>query len=109
MSPTAIHFAMMLAAKDELLGKAPLPKPNPDSNVEFVVDPQLSWQMAIKIIDFTRLQLESLLQINRLESHKGDRDNGLPALDLASRYSTSAERGLERAVQWFQDLKDQGF
>lgn len=87
----------------------PLPsEPDMDSKKQrFTVDPKLSWQMSAKLIDLTRLHLEELARINRLGRDIPDERQGAPALDLGARYATTSTRELERAVVWYQYLKEQ--
>lgn len=80
----------------------------PKSKVETIVDRRLAWQMAVKIIDLARFQLESLARINRIGAENVKLGSSAINLDLASRYATAAERGLERAVEWFLQSKASG-
>jgi hypothetical protein len=84
------------------------PEPDSDSRKKrLIVDPKLSWQMSVKLIDLTRHHLEDLARINRLDADVPDARHGAAALDLGARYVTTATRDLERAVAWYQSLKEQ--
>lgn len=88
--------------------KRPLPELDPPRSSEAVVgDPRSRWQMMIKLVD---VQLQHINDVGRLldqGSAGGDSQNAV-ALDVGSRYFTSASRELERAVAWYQDLLAKG-
>jgi hypothetical protein len=104
---STLQLAEHLKAHEARFGK-PLPPLGPDpEKTKLVVDPKLNWQMIVKLIDLMRQCLEGLVKINA-QGADGPDSQGATALDLAMRYATSATRELERAVKWYQDLKEQG-
>ncbi len=105
MSTSAILMADHLLTHAERFER-PLPPIGPDIEGRLDVDPHLSWQMSVKLIDLLRQNLEAQARINRLGAD--DPDRGVATLDLVTRYVSVAMRDLERAVKWYQDLKAQG-
>ena len=72
-----------------------------------VVDLNANWQMSVKLIDLLRLHVEGFMRIKGLAAEGLDERHSANTLDLGARYATTATRDLERAVLWFQYLKDQ--
>ena len=72
-----------------------------------VVDLNANWQMSVKLIDLLRLHVEGLMRIKGLAAEGPDERQSANTLDLGARYATTATRDLERAVSWFQYLKEQ--
>jgi hypothetical protein len=105
MSTTSILMAEHLAAHAARFG-APLPPLGADTERPDI-DPRLSWEMSVKLIDLTRQILEGLVRINRLGTDGPDWQ-GPAALELVTRYVSVAMRDLERAVKWYQELRAQG-
>ena len=105
MSPSAIKMANSLAKHAE---KFPLPHPQvvESKNTRVVADPQQSLQMALKLIDLMNEYLESLLRIADLDADSTGQQSRVSAMELATRYYTTATRELERAVNWYQYLKE---
>jgi hypothetical protein len=106
MNVDAIHMAQMVTDHAKTY-KLPLP-PEESKKDPGIVDPSLSWQLGVKLIDLTRQHLESLGRISRLTAEGTNHEHRASALELATRYLTSATRELERAVAFYQYLKDQG-
>jgi hypothetical protein len=73
-----------------------------------IVDRRLSWRFGVKLIDLMQEHLEDLARISRLVDANSGQERGTSALELANRYSTSATREVERAVEWYRTLKGQG-
>ena len=55
-----------------------------------------------------RQQVEDATKAGKVGAGGADQQQGAAALDLAVRYLTTATRELERAVEWYQDLAEQG-
>ena len=72
-----------------------------------VVDPNANWQMSVKLIDLLRIHVEGLMRIKGLAAEGSDERQSANTVDLGARYATTATRDLERAVSWFQYLKEQ--
>ena len=104
-STSEIFLAKMLAAKTERY-KMKIPGVDLDSLPE--ADPSLTWQMATKLIELTINHLRDLAQLNRLNGNVGREANGATPLELAGRYATTAARELDRAIQSFIYLKENG-
>ncbi len=83
-----------------------LPRARADS-ARIVKDSRLSWQMGVKLIDLMQQHLESLARINRSGAGGNAQEHRTSALELATRYFTSATRELERAVAWYLFIKEQ--
>lgn len=105
MSVDAIHMAQMVTDHAK---RFKLPLPSAESKNDLVVDPSLTWQMGVKLIDLTRQHLESLGRISRLNEDRTNREHRASVLELATRYLTSATRELERSVAFYRYLGDQG-
>jgi hypothetical protein len=105
MDVSAIQMANMLAEKAKKFG-SPSPPVAEATNTRVVVDPQLSWQMGLKLIDLTQQHLKSLLRIDDLRADSTGQERHTSAVELATRYYTTATRELERAVTWYQYLKE---
>lgn len=109
--PMSIQAILMAEHLDDTVKvfNSPLPPiPDIDSRKQrTLVDPKLSWQMSVKLIDLSRYYLEGLARINKLGGDRPDERQGAAALDLGARYATTATRDLERAVAWYQYLKEQ--
>jgi hypothetical protein len=104
MNITAIHMAEMLVDKAEKF-RSPLP-PLDSKYTRVVEDPKLSWQMGVKLIELTQQHLQSLLRMSDLGADGTGQEHHASPLDLATRYCTTATRELERAVRWYQYLKE---
>ena len=101
-----ISLAQKFAAQAK--GSAsPLPEKSPGV-MGVIVDPKLSWQFGLKLIDLMQEHLEDLARISNLADANSGQERGTSALELANRYSTSATREVERAVEWYRTLKEQG-
>jgi hypothetical protein len=72
-----------------------------------VVDLKANWQMSVKLIDLLRLHVEGLMRVKGMAAEGSDERQSANTLDLGARYATTATRDLERAVLWFQYLKEQ--
>jgi len=72
-----------------------------------IVDLNANWQMSKKLIDLLRLHVEGLMRIKGLAAEGPDERQSANTLDLGARYAATATRDLERAVFWFQYLKEQ--
>ncbi len=70
------------------------------------MDPALSWQMSVKLIDLMREGLEGVARVRNLGADGTGQERQATALDLAARYYTTATRDLERAVAWYQYLRE---
>lgn len=68
MKPDPIPMAEMLVDKSERFD-TPLPEMSAGSKPA-IADPRLSWQLAIKFIDLTRVHLESLSRIRKAEHRR---------------------------------------
>jgi len=101
----AIYASEAITAHKERYG-SPLP-PVGSGNARILKDPRLSWQMGVKLIDLMNQHLESLARINRLGADGNGKEHPTFALELATRYFTSATRELERAVAWYLFIKEQ--
>lgn len=103
--PDDIGLAKMLSEKRKRYG---MDIPGMDFDSLPAADPSLSWQMSIKLIELTLIHLRDLAQLNRLNGNIGREANGATPLELAGRYATRAARELDRAIQSFQYLKQNG-
>ena len=70
-----------------------------------VVDPNLSWQLAVKLLDEKNQHLRDLAHAGEI-GYGADQPQSPPVVDFAPRYFTTASRDLERAVKWFLELKE---
>jgi hypothetical protein len=105
MDVTALQAASQLSAHAKNFGM-PLP-PNLVSDT-ITVDPTLSWQMGVKLIDLVMLELEERASALKLGRDSPDHQRGGNAIDLAMRYSTHTARELVRSFAWFEELKEKG-
>jgi hypothetical protein len=104
----SILMAEMVTAHAERYN-SPLPQANSETG-RTIVDPRLSWRFGIKLIDQMKGHLEDLARISKLAvAVNSGQERRTSALELANRYSTSATREVERAVEWYRILKKQGF
>ena len=108
MNISGIQLAEMLSAQAANFNM-PLPSINATDvkNDRTTVDPRLSWQMGVKVIDLMKQYLEDLAQIHRRGAGAPGERQDSATLDLVTRYVTTATRDLERAVKWYQYLKEQ--
>jgi hypothetical protein len=104
-TPDDILLAKMLAAKCE---RYQMKIPGVDLDSLPAADPSLSWQMAIKLIELTLNHLRDLAQLNRLAGNMGRESNVATPVELAGRYAVTAARELDRAIQSFIYLKENG-
>ena len=81
-----------------------MPLPPTLVNDTITVDPTLSWQMGVKLIDLVMLQVKEASAL-KLGRESPDRQLGGNAIDLAMRYSTYTARELERSFAWFENLR----
>jgi hypothetical protein len=103
----AIQAAEYLVKHAELYNM-PLPESLTGGDTDrAVIDPRARWEMMVKIVD---LKLQQLNDFRRLLDGRGmDGDSESAAsVDVGSRYFTTASRDLERAVAWYQYIKQQG-
>ena len=85
---------------------SPSPAAAESKHDDVVLDPLLSLQMAVKLIQLTQQHVESLLRIYGLHADGAGQERHVSAVELATRYYTSATRELERAVNWYRYLKE---
>jgi hypothetical protein len=86
--------------------KMPLPKQ--DSNLG-TADPEVGrvqWNCLLAIVDLKLTALEDLRLF--LDTRDQGRDEEINTMECSGRFFTTASRDLERAVQWFQELREQG-
>ena len=104
MSIDAILMAEQLTGHAKTF-RIPLPEGEQFANDKRIVDPRLTWQMMIKLIDLQDQHLASLATI--YDRRSGAPSGGQPdhCLDLNSRYYTAAMRDMHRAVEWYRGLK----
>ena len=80
------------------------------SNIQVVDEPQLTLQMATKLVgrqDATpRRSIKSELERG---TTRGGETTALDTVEQLMRYFIAATRELEHAVRWYQDLKAQGW
>lgn len=107
MSPSAIKMANMLAEHAEKLG-SPLPPAVEPANKPLIVDPQLGWQMAVKLLEQSEHHLQGLLRADGLGADSAGQERRMSAAERANRYYVTATRELEHAVSFYQYLKEQG-
>ena len=95
-----------LSAKSEMY-QMPLPAEfQPGSErARVIAESRLKWRMAIQLVDERIQHLEDLASMNIL-GNVSENGRGESTLDGITRYLTSTTRELERAVRWFQELKD---
>jgi hypothetical protein len=102
----AIRLADMLLTHAELYN-SPLPpdmaKAAEDKRV--IVDPNLSWQLAVKLLDEKIQHFRDLAHAGEI-AYGADLPQSPPVVDFAPRYFTTASRDLERAVNWYLELKE---
>lgn len=104
-----VRLAAMLSAKDKMYGmQLPPPLEEAMQKEQIVVDPRLSLQMAVKLVEERRQHLEDLSRISRLKAYGFNEREGAATFDLGARYLTTAIRDLQGAVRWFLELKAQG-
>jgi hypothetical protein len=65
-------------------------------------------QMVVKIIKLKQQHVADFLRIRGSEGDGRDQDQSAIRLDLVSRYVNTATRELERAINWYVELKTQG-
>ena len=105
MNISTAQLADMLTGHAETFN---LPLPEADLlKDQGVVDPALSLQMSVKIINLMQQALEGLARVSNLGADGAGPERHATVLDLAARYYTTATRDLERAVAWYQDLREQ--
>ena len=81
----------------------------PDSEkARVIAESHLKWQMALALIDERMQHLEDLARINVVPGDSSGEGHGGNSLDGITRYVTATTRELERAVRWFQELRDLG-
>jgi hypothetical protein len=107
-SPASIDDILMaehLVAHAKTFGK-PLPELDPGKGDPAIGDPRSRWEMMVKLVDLKLQQLNDF----RLLLEGGAEGDSLSAasLDVGSRYFTSASRDLERAVAWYEYIKQLG-
>jgi hypothetical protein len=106
VSVDAIGFADMLVGHSKTFN-IPLPEPAADSKTGPIADPPSRWDMMLKIVD---VQFQHVSDIRRLfDVRKGI--EGLQdsvAVDFSARYYAAASRDLERAVAWYQEIRERG-
>jgi len=70
-----------------------------------VVNPNLSWQLAGKLVNEKIHHLRDLAHAGQIGYGAGQPQSP-PAVDFAPRYFTTASRDLEPAVNWYLELKE---
>jgi len=86
----------------------PLPELQEAGNSNSAIgDPRSRWQMMVKLVD---VKLQQLNDFRRLldERSAGEDSQTTASADIAGRYVTTASRELERAVAWYEHLKEHG-
>lgn len=102
-----IHLAEHLKEHEKLFG-GHLPELKlGDSDRKVVVDPRSRWQMMVKIVDLKLQQLNEFRLLLDGRGMGGDSQSAA-SVDVGSRYFTTAGRDLERAVAWYEYIKQQG-
>ena len=99
----AIHLAEHLVAHAKTFNM-PLPElPQAGKGNPAIGDPRSRWEMMVKLVD---LKLQQLNDFRLLLEGGADGDSlSAASLDVGSRYFTSASRDLERAVAWYEYIK----
>lgn len=105
LSPSTIKMAMAIDKHKQRFGSTS-PAAVESRHDDVVVDPLLSLQMAVKLIQLTQQHVESLLCMDGLHADCAGQERHVPAVELAARYYTGATRELERAVNWYRYLKE---
>ncbi len=72
-----------------------------------VGDPRSRWEMMVKIVDLKLQQLSDFRLLIEGRGAGGDSQSAA-SVDAGSRYFTTAGRDLERAVAWYEYIKQQG-
>jgi len=108
MRTTAIRLAETLVRHAETFGPlewaSPRGNPEPPEAPEAVPDPRLQWQMVVKLIEAEIEHLEMLVRTRGQDF--GETPQALA--EFSPRYFADASRALERAVDWFLKLKEEG-
>lgn len=103
----AIQAAEYLVKHAELYNM-PLPESLTGGDTDrVVVDPRARWQMMVKIVDLKFQQLDDFRRLLDGRGMGGDSQSAA-SVDVGSRYFTTAGRDLERAVAWYEYIKQQG-
>jgi hypothetical protein len=105
MSPSAIKMAMAIDKHKQMFGSTS-PAAVESKHDDVVLDPLVSLQMAVKLIQLTQQHVESLLRMDGLHADGAGHERDVSAVELATRYYTTATRELERAVNWYRYLKE---
>ena len=105
LSPSTIKMALAIDEHKQKFGSTS-PAAVESRHDDVVVDPLLSLQMAVKLIQLTQEHVESLLRMDGLHADSAGQERHVPAVELATRYYTGATRELERAVNWYRYLKE---
>jgi hypothetical protein len=110
MSIDAISLAEMVVQKsqdykaDSIDFDRPQTDPKHPETPKVVADPRLKWEMAVKIVDAEIEHLETLVQTRRQDF----RETPQALAEFSPRYFADASRDLQRAVDWFLNLKEKG-
>jgi hypothetical protein len=104
---TAIFAAEHLAEHQRLFGGFHPELKVENSDPKAVVDPRARWEMMVKIVDLKLQQLNDFRRLLDGRGMGGDSESAA-SVDVGSRYFTTASRDLERAVAWYQYIKQQG-
>jgi len=106
MNIFSFRMAEMMVNHSETY-RVPLPEEEDLRKSKVFPDPELSWQMALKLIE---LQLEHLHSLTRsYDQRRASAEANAGGLaDFAPRYYTTATRDLHRAVDWFLTLRGKG-
>jgi hypothetical protein len=73
-----------------------------------IAESKVNLQTAIRLIDERMQHLEDLARMNVVPGEGSGEGHGGNSLDGITRYFTASTRELERAVKWYQELKEQG-
>ena len=103
---SAILMFEALSAKSQMY-EMPLPAEfQPGSErARVIAESRLKWRIAIQLVDERIQHLEDLASMNLL-GNVSENGRGRKHPGWITRYLTSTTRELERAVRWFQELKD---
>jgi len=71
-----------------------------------IAESRARWEMAVRLVEERMQHLEDLARMNEIPGGASGEEHGGASLDGVTRYLTATTRELERAVRWFQELKD---
>ena len=103
-----IRLSYALSEKGRMYGMSMPPQIQADSENGRVLAASLRLQMAIQLIDERMQHLDDLARMNLVPGEGSEEGHAGSNLDGITRYLTTTTKELERAVRWFQELRELG-